>query len=109
MKKIVLFFAVLLCSVTATAGLDGYQYNKKVQAIQMNADYVYVRLKGVDNLCTGGNAWGALTHSDAAHKSMLSALLAAQMANKDVDVHSNVCTAPTGYCCIVNIQIKEPE
>jgi hypothetical protein len=93
-------------SLSALAGWDGLQYNKKVAAIQMDDGYVYVRLEGVSNICTGGNAWGVLKHNTDAHKSMLSALLAAQMAGKDVDVHSNVCTSPSGYCCIGNIQIK---
>ncbi len=79
------------------------QTNKSIEFIQMDSTYIYISLKGIPNMCTGGNVWGVLNQNDVSHKNMLSVLLTAKATGGLVDVYSNVCTSPSGYCCIGNI------
>ncbi len=105
MKKVIILLVMLILAPSSYAW-DGSYYNKNVNLIQMDSAYIFVSLIDVPKLCTGGNIWGILKHDNQAHRNMLSVLLSAKISGKIVDVHSNACTVPAGYCCIGNIMIR---
>ena len=106
MKKI---FLILLLGTISSFSLawDGSQYEKNISFIQMDGGYIYVSLKDVPTMCTGGTNSGVLKHNNNAHKNMLAILLSAKMAELKVDIHSNMCTSPRGYCCIGHVTIRD--
>ena len=105
MKNFIIAFLLFAISPISFAW-DGAHTSRQVNFIQMDGAYIYVTLKDVPTMCTGGNVWGVLEHNNPAHKSMLAALLAAKTTGNLVDMYSNVCTSPAGYCCIGNVLMR---
>ncbi len=106
MKKMI--FIMIFCFISVSVfGWDGSHYQQNVSFFQMDEGYIYVQLKDVPSMCTGGNVWGVIRHDIQSHRHMYSLLLSAQVSGKKVDIHANACSTPAGYCCIGSITIHD--
>ena len=108
MKKLIIFLAFSFASLMVEANWDGTVTGKikNIDVVSTNGDNFGFRLALVDNpsLCGNNNTWAYINKSDDNYDAVVSVLLAAKMAEREVILYSNQASA--SYCHIGYVTLK---
>lgn len=113
MKYVICLLTLVGSSLLSTNVLANLVWTERFRINQIymsGAENYHFRVYGMDqqNQCTNGSSWAFINESSSGSKGMISLLLSAYMAGKDVRLLTQEFTSSSGntYCKIIELEVS---